>query len=105
MLNLLIASALISSAASFQLRRAEPLMARILSPDSRPAASAGDGLESSVHCSVTFTGTQGETSATVVDTWLTPIPLSPKVSNTVPRMRFITGPPNMMIMRFQTGSW
>ena len=94
------------AAASSNVETGVPPIETIVSPGRMPAAAAGAvgsldwqsarwALAGMTHC---------ETDATVVVPCVTPMALRAIAERTKARRRFITGPPSMMMIRFQTGS-
>ena len=78
------------------------LMATIVSPALRPARAPGaSGVVSEP---VWVVSMHGDTAARVLVVCGIPNPMTMMAKRTNAKTRFMNGPPNMMMMRFQTGS-
>src|SRR5699024_4530013 len=75
------------------------------SPGANPASPAGEAGSDAAHeVAVTSAGRHALTSAIVVVTVCTPMPLSAIVNSARPSTRFMIGPPSMTMTRLYTGS-
>ncbi len=89
-----------------QVSMGSPATETMRSPGSMPAAAPGAaGSPGSQVCRSLVAGSaHAETVPTVVDACVTPNPMSSTANSTTASSRFMNGPPNMMMMRFHTGS-
>ena len=94
------------AAVSSNVETGVPSTETMTSPGRMPAAAAGATGSAAVQSvRLSLAGiTHCETDATVVVPAVMPIPLTAMADSTRARIRFITGPPSMMMIRFQTGS-
>ena len=81
-----------------------PSIDTIVSPDWMPASSAGAAGADSAHSLELVVGTHSDSRATVVVAVCTPMPVRRIANSTIANRRFMTGPPSITTMRFQTGS-